>query len=108
VADEAFIDVLATTDLPERGQRTVFLGFTRVLICRSDHGMYAVAGLCPHALQPLEGGEIRDETIRCRKHGACFDLLTGRPLNGVTDQRLRTYRIRVHNGRIEVAAGPLP
>jgi nitrite reductase/ring-hydroxylating ferredoxin subunit len=106
VADESFIDVLAMTDLPEHGQRTIFLGFTRVLLCRSDHGMYAVGGLCPHALQPLEGGEIRDETIRCRKHGACFDLRTGMPLNGVTDQRLRTYAIRFRNGRIEIAPGP--
>jgi len=108
VVDEAFIDVLAEADLPERGQRTVFLGFTRVLLCRSDRGIYAVAGLCPHALQPLEGGEMRDETIRCRKHGACFDLRSGTPLNGVTDQRLRTYTIRVRNGRIEIAPPPAP
>jgi 3-phenylpropionate/trans-cinnamate dioxygenase ferredoxin component len=108
VADEGFIDVLAVADLPERGQHTVLLGFTRVLICRSEQGMYAVAGLCPHALQPLEGGEIRDETIRCRKHGACFDLRNGTPLNGVTDQRLRTYPIRVRNGRIEIATHSRP
>jgi 3-phenylpropionate/trans-cinnamate dioxygenase ferredoxin component len=99
---EGFVDVLALADLPEGGQRTVLLGFQRVLLCRSAHGLYAVAGLCPHAFQPLEGGEIRDQSIRCRKHGACFDLSTGAPLNGVTNQRLRTYTVRVRDGRIEI------
>lgn len=98
----AFVDVLPLADLPEGGQRTVLLGFQRVLICRSADGLHAVAGLCPHALQPLEGGEIRQRTIRCSKHGACFDLTSGVPLNGVTNQRLRTYPLRVRDGRIEI------
>jgi 3-phenylpropionate/trans-cinnamate dioxygenase ferredoxin component len=100
-----FVDVLAVEALPPGGQRSVLVGFTRVLLCHVGERIYAVGELCPHALQPLAGGEIRDGAIRCPKHGARFDLETGRPLNGVTVNLLRTYPLRIRQGRIEIALG---
>jgi nitrite reductase/ring-hydroxylating ferredoxin subunit len=101
---EEFVDVLALSELPAGEQRRVLLGFVRVLLCRTDHAVYAVAELCPHALQPLLGGEVRDGAIHCPRHAACFDLATGKPLNGVTNAPLRTYPLRIREGRIEIAA----
>lgn len=101
-ADAAWLDALADGDLAAGAQASVLLRGARVLVCRSDAGLHAVADLCPHAMQPLQGGRLRGTTLRCPRHGACFDLSTGRPVNPVTDRPLKVYPVRVVDGRIEV------
>ena len=105
MSEEGFLDVLALSELPPGSQKTVYLGHHRILLCRPEEQIYAVSDVCPHALQPLAGGRICDGVIQCRKHGASFDLTTGRPVNQVTDQRLKTYRLRVRGERIELETG---
>ncbi len=101
---DGFIDVLAVDDLPPCSQRSVARGFERVLLCHTPAGIHAVADLCPHALQPLAGSEIKDGVIRCAKHGASFDLVTGKPTNGVTLKTLRVFPVRIRDGRIAIDA----
>lgn len=102
---EAFVDAGAVQDLLPGGHTTVFVGFMRVLILRTaDEQLHAMADLCPHAMQPLAGGVVRDGGIVCPKHGACFDLVSGKPLNRLTNKPLTLYRVREREGRIEVAA----
>jgi len=98
-----FTDVLALDELPEGGQRTVFLQGRRVLLCRNENVIRALEDLCPHALQPLKGGLIQDGVLQCPKHGARFDLNSGRPLNQLTTTPLRLFQVRVRGQRIEIA-----
>lgn len=102
---DGFVAVLAQDELPRDGQRSVPLGFSRVLLCHTADGIFAVADVCPHALQPLAGAEISNGTIRCPKHGALFALGTGKPQNGVTAHPLRVYPVRVRDGQIEIETG---
>jgi nitrite reductase/ring-hydroxylating ferredoxin subunit len=100
---EGYTDVLALAELPPSSQKSVSHGFQRVLLCHTPAGIHAVADLCPHALQPLVGSEITNGRIRCAKHGALFDLATGKPVNGVTMKNLKLYSVRIRDGRIEIA-----
>lgn len=103
--ENAFVDACASADLAPGAQTTVLVGYHRVLVLRSELGeLHAIADLCPHALQPLAGGEISDGAIRCGKHGACFDLRSGQPRNSVTPKPLTLFRVHERQGRIEVAA----
>ncbi|HKY92146.1 MAG TPA: Rieske (2Fe-2S) protein [Nevskiaceae bacterium] len=103
--DPTWIDVLSEAELPAGGQKSVLVRGARVLLCRTESGaLHAVADLCPHALQPLEGGRLRGGTLRCPRHGACFDLASGQPVNPVTDRPLTVFPVRAHHGRIEVAS----
>jgi len=101
-ASDGYLDVLALDDLPPGSQKSVPHGFQRVLLCHVADGVHAVADLCPHALQPMAGSEITGGVIRCARHGALFDLVTGKPQNGVTTQSLRIYPVRIRDGRIEI------
>ncbi len=105
---QAFVPCVALAELPPGSQRSVVCGVLRVLVCHTGEGVFAVRDLCPHALQPLAGGEIVGGLIRCPKHGALFALATGEPENSVTNERLTTFRIRLRHGQIEIAteAGP--
>ena len=100
---DAFVDVGAAADLAAGAQITVMVGFNRALVLRTDDGqLHAMADLCPHALQPLAGGVVRDGTIVCAKHQACFDLKTGQPMNRLTRKPLTRYEVSEHEGRIRV------
>lgn len=98
----AWVDVLALSELPVDTQRVVWVGLSRVLLCRTAGQLYAVSDICPHALQPLSGGTISDGMIICPRHGARFDLCSGKPGNGVTSKPLATYEVEVEQGRIRV------
>lgn len=100
---DGFHDIVAFDALADGGQHVATIGFRRVLVCRIGDELHAVADVCPHALQPMAGGQITDCTIRCPKHGARFDLRSGKPLNGVTQAPLPVYAVRVRDGRIEVS-----
>lgn len=103
--ENTFVDACAAADLAPGAQITTQLGFQRVLVLRTAEGeLHALADLCPHALQPLAGGEVSAGTLRCLKHGACFDLRNGQPQNSVTQKSLTLFRVRERAGRIEVAA----
>lgn len=100
-----FVDVLALADLPENGQRVVSHGYRRILLCREGEQLFALEDLCPHAYQSLAGGEVRDGKIRCPRHGACFNLSNGLPVNTVSKQPVKVFAVRVRQGRIEVDLG---
>jgi nitrite reductase/ring-hydroxylating ferredoxin subunit len=103
--DDGFHDAASFESLPEGNRRSVLCGARRILLCHTENGLFAVADACPHALQPLSDGLIDSGRIRCVRHGAEFDLETGRPLNGVTAKPLTVYPLRVRGGRIEVLTG---
>ena len=47
---------------------------------------------------------LEGTTIKCRAHGLRFDVATGCP-RGAGGFALRTYPVRVHDGRVEVDLG---
>jgi 3-phenylpropionate/trans-cinnamate dioxygenase ferredoxin component len=103
---ESFVDVIAASALPPESQKTVVVGFTRILLCNADDALFAVEDKCPHALQPLAGGEIEKGAITCPKHGACFSLATGKPLNDVATRPIKVFDVRVRDDRIEINPKP--
>lgn len=105
-----FQDVGPLAALAPGRQQTVLVGKTALLLCHeaASGRVWAMRNSCPHAFQPLEGGVVRDGTLQCPKHGACFDLATGRAMNPVTTRSLAVYSTRVQDGRILVSLEPLP
>jgi len=93
---------LAAAELKPGAPHPALVNRRRILLCRIDDDVFALADLCPHARQPLAGGRLEGRTIRCPLHGACFDVSDGRPLNTVTKLPVATFPVRERNGRIEV------
>lgn len=101
-------DVIADAELAAGGQHAFIRNRVRILVCRSDAGLRAMEDRCPHASQYLLGGKIAGASLRCPRHGATFDLASGKPLNDVTDRCLKFFDVRVREGRIEVGAELAP
>jgi 3-phenylpropionate/trans-cinnamate dioxygenase ferredoxin component len=64
--------------------------------------IYAIADLCSHDAGPLGEGELDGFEISCPRHGARFDVRTGKvqSLPAIVD--IPSYPIRIVDGQIEV------
>ena len=75
-------------------------GKKEILVTRLDGKFYAIDGWCSHMQASLEQGQIVDRTIRCRMHGAVFDLETGKVLKNNQAKDLRTYPVTIEGDEL--------
>jgi nitrite reductase (NADH) small subunit len=61
----------------------------------------AVDSQCPHKQGPLAGGRVTGTVVTCPLHSWKFDLESGESVNH-PGARVRTYAVRVGEGKIEV------
>lgn len=76
----------------------------RVCLVRTgDLEVFAVSNLCTHReFEMALGDAAGDRTIECAWHGARFDLLSGRVLQGPATDPLPVYDVVVLDGAVHV------
>ena len=107
----AWVDVAAFDEIPESRGKTVCVqsssGRERVAIFKHEGKVSAVTNLCAHQGGPLGEGKVIDGCITCPWHGWQY-----RPHDGCSpppfEEKIRTYQIRVHAGRVLVNPESLP
>jgi len=95
-----FERVAAVSDIPASGRLAVEFDDRAVLVIRIGNEYYGIEDVCSHDGQPLTDGPIRDSSIECPRHGARFDLTTGRPLCMPAVSPIATYAVKVDNGEV--------
>lgn len=100
-----YVDVCAVEDIPSGKHRAFTVDGMSVLIFRINTEVYALENRCTHLDFPLEGGRQVGMNIICRKHGARFDICTGKAVTGPAVDPLRRFPVRVREGRIEIQPG---
>jgi nitrite reductase/ring-hydroxylating ferredoxin subunit len=73
-----------------------------VLVCHTKEGFHAVENRCSHAAAALNGGLLRGLRIICPLHGASFDVRNGCATGRPATRPIRSYPLRVRDGRIEI------
>lgn len=73
-----------------------------VVVVRCGSELYAVEDRCTHDGESFLGAEVEDCHIVCPRHGSHFCLRTGEALTPPAYESLRTYRVRIENGRVLV------
>jgi 3-phenylpropionate/trans-cinnamate dioxygenase ferredoxin subunit len=99
----AFSRVADTGDIAAGRVKTVVVGDRRIALCNVDGQFYAIDDLCTHDGGPLDQGELVGDVIECPRHGARFDVKTGRVLALPAVKPLNTYPLRVEGSEIWVA-----
>jgi len=94
----------ALTDLPEEVGTCVDVDGTAVAVFRSDQALFALADRCSHAEASLCEGEVFDGEVECPRHGATFDIATGKALTLPATKPVVTYRIEVRDGNVFVSS----
>jgi 3-phenylpropionate/trans-cinnamate dioxygenase ferredoxin component len=77
-----------------------------VLVCNVQGELYAVADVCTHDNGPLGSSELDGCQVECPRHGARFDVRTGKVTALPAVRPIATYAVRVVDGVIEVQYRP--
>lgn len=95
-----FFEVAESNRLAEGGILLIEIDGSPIAIFNIAGKLFALDDQCTHDGGPISEGQVDGETIICPRHGARFDILTGKAqsLPAVTD--LKTYPIKIENGRI--------
>lgn len=64
--------------------------------------VHATAAVCPHHAAWLSQGSVQGDVVNCPRHMGQFHVPTGRKLRGPECPDLRTYAVRVRDGRVWV------
>jgi 3-phenylpropionate/trans-cinnamate dioxygenase ferredoxin subunit len=82
--------------------KVVEAGGERIALCHTAEGYFAVADICSHDGGALDQGELLGDRIECPRHGAQFDVKSGKALTLPAVRPIRAYETRVVNGAVEV------
>lgn len=85
--------------------KLVAAGLLTLGVYNIDGELYALEDRCSHDDGPLvEGDWEPDEAVAvCPRHGARFDIRSGRPLSLPATEPVETFRVRVEDGVVTVA-----
>ncbi|HEU0222869.1 MAG TPA: MocE family 2Fe-2S type ferredoxin [Paracoccaceae bacterium] len=70
-----------------------------------DGTFYATDGLCTHEEAHLADGLVMGNTIECPKHNGRFDYRTGEAKRAPVCVALKTYAVKVEDGRVFIDLG---
>jgi 3-phenylpropionate/trans-cinnamate dioxygenase ferredoxin component len=98
---------IAKTDEVKPGERIVVeIGRYWIAVFNIDGTYYAIADVCTHDDGPLAEGELTGCEIECPRHGARFDVRTGKVTAPPAVIDVPRFDVRVEGDEIQVARKP--
>jgi len=97
---EAWIDAAACDDIEDEDLIGVDIGGHAIAIYNLGGEFFATSAICTHEAEPLTDGLVIDGIIECPWHQGRFCVRTGRAKGAPATIDLKTYPVRVENGRI--------
>lgn len=100
----ALITVGPVEELPPGTVKIVRAGQVAVGVYNLDGEFYAIEDRCSHDDGPLAEGEFDPDrgVAICPRHGANFDIRTGRPLTLPAYEPVETFPVVVEDGVVKV------
>jgi 3-phenylpropionate/trans-cinnamate dioxygenase ferredoxin subunit len=77
-----FVKVIDEAELPTNKMVMVVVGGKEVLLANVDGSYFAIAHKCTHAGGSLSKGVLNGSIVTCPRHGAQFDVKTGKAVGG--------------------------
>ncbi len=96
----ARIKIATLTDLSEETMTKVEVEGKMIVVGLVNGEPFAMEGRCSHMGQDLSKGEKEGHIVRCRMHGAEFDVRTGDVLRNLQAKKLKTYPVRVEGEEV--------
>jgi nitrite reductase/ring-hydroxylating ferredoxin subunit/uncharacterized membrane protein len=96
----AAVAVANEGDLREGETLRVSINGTVATIVRAQGEVYAFQEFCSHRYGPLSEGEFSGCEVTCPWHGSRFDVRSGKVTGGPAKVDLRTFGVKVRDGKI--------
>jgi len=89
-----YVKVAEMNELAPGNKKKITLDSREILLANLDSGYYAIDNTCPHMGGSLSEGKLEGKNIICPKHGAIFDVTTGK---AVKNGKMLFITAKVHD-----------
>lgn len=97
-----FTPVCRLTDLADPGRMLVEVGDRLVALFHVQGKFYAIDDVCTHDGGPLADGELEEFSIACPRHGARFDVRTGKVLSMPATRDTAAHEVKIEGDEVLV------
>ena len=97
-----FESVAKVSDTPPGTISVHDVGGVSIALCNVNGRFYAIDDVCTHDGGPLDQGELDGEQVECPRHGAKFDVTTGRATVLPAVRPVKTYRVEIVGDDVKV------
>ncbi len=101
----AFETVAKVSDTPPGTISVHEVDGVRIALCNVNGRFYAIDDVCTHDGGPLDQGDLEGNLVECPRHGAKFDVTTGRPMTLPAVVPVKTYPVVVEGDDLKVEVG---
>jgi 3-phenylpropionate/trans-cinnamate dioxygenase ferredoxin subunit len=98
-----FVKVSTRAELPPGERKLVDSDGRPIAVFNVEGVYYAIDDVCTHDGGPLAEGELLGAEIQCPRHGARFDIRTGRALCLPAFEPVATHAVEVRGDDVCVA-----
>lgn len=101
--ENGFVTVAKVSEIPAGEFKPVEIAGRRVLVCHTESGFHVIDDTCTHDDGPLADGFLDGNAIECPRHGARFDVETGKVLCLPAAVGIAAYPVRVDGDEVKVS-----
>jgi 3-phenylpropionate/trans-cinnamate dioxygenase ferredoxin subunit len=99
---EGFVTVAKVSDTAPGRISVHEVDGKRVALCNVNGEFYAIDDVCTHDGGPLDQGVLEGDRVECPRHGAKFDVKTGRAVVLPAVRPVKTYHVAVDGDEVKV------
>ena len=97
-----FVEIAPASELPDGERMFVDIGDAPIVIFNIAGQLFAIGDVCTHDDGPLGDGDIEGFNVVCPRHGAEFDVRTGKVTSMPAVVDIPAYPVRIVEGIIEI------
>lgn len=97
-----FVEIAPASELPNGERLFVEIEGKSIVIFNIADQFFAIADVCTHDDGPLGDGDLEGYNIVCPRHGAEFDVRTGKVMQMPAVVDVPAYPVKVVEGMIQV------
>ena len=95
-----FMVIANTTDIPNGHMKAFNAGSKDIMITNIDGQYYALNRKCTHFGGDLSKGRLEGKVVTCPRHGAKFDVTSGKCVGGPAKKDEPAYEVKVDGTKI--------
>jgi len=97
-----YVEIAPADQIPAGERLFVEVGGKSIVLFNLAGKLFAIGDVCSHDNGPVGDGEIEENEIICPRHGARFDIRTGKVTSLPAIVDIPAYPVRVVAGMVEI------
>ena len=97
-----YIEIIPSDQIPQGERIFIEVEGRSIVIFNLSGQLFAIGDVCSHDNGPVGDGEIEENEIICPRHGARFDIRTGKATSLPAVVDIPAYPVRVVDGMLEI------